>query len=89
MIQTLRGGSLGFFVFVHLVFDGVADKAVQALSLTGGKILDDLALALLDDDIDAVIGFLVISGGCFFLCVGIFQSITPWAYTNVSICKNV
>ena len=52
---------------MHLFLNGVADKAVQTLALGGGEILDDLALALFHDHIDAVVGFLVVSGSSFLL----------------------
>ena len=90
VIQTHGGGSLGFIHLAHLGFNGVADKAVQAFALTGGEILDNLPLALFDDDIDTVIGFLVVSGGGFLLRIVLFRMfdlITPYFYTYVSICK--
>ena len=74
--------SLGFF-FVYLRVNGIVDKAVQTFALTGGKILDHLALALFNDHIDAVIGLFVIPCGGFLLRViifGVFQKITSKIY---------
>ena len=76
--------------FIHLFLDGIADEAVQAFTLTGGEVLDDLPLSLLDDQIDSVVGFLIVSGGCFLLRVGIFSHFpTPLCkiYTSVIICN--
>ena len=78
-----HGGSLFFFIHIHLILDGIADKAVQALSLAGGEVLDDLALAFFDDHVDTVVSFFVVSGGRFFLRVVIlwmFQEITSNLY---------
>ena len=76
MIGSLpQAKSLGFFLLVHFRFDQVADKAVQAFALTGGKVFDDLPLALLDDDVDAVIGLFVISGSCFSLGIVILLAL--------------
>ena len=66
---------LGFFFFIHLVFDGVADKTVQTFALAGGKVLDDLPLAFLDDNIDTVIGLFVVSCGRFLLGVIILRMV--------------
>ena len=66
-----------------MIFDGIADEAVQALALTGGEILDDLPLALFDDDIDTVICLFVISGSSFFLRIIILwmlHKITSYLY---------
>lgn len=39
------GGSWIVLGAGHLIFDGITDEAVQALALTGGKILDDFPLS--------------------------------------------
>lgn len=83
------GGSFVFFVQLHLVGDGITYESVQAFSLTGGEILDDLALTFFDDHIDPVVRFFVISGRGFLLRVIIlrmFHKITL-IYTNAIICK--
>lgn len=74
--------SLGF-ALIHFCLNGIQNEAVQAFALIGGKIFDDLTLALFDDDIDAVVGLFVISGGGFLLGVIIFwmfQKITSDIY---------
>ena len=70
-IYNVSVGSLGFCV-IHFLFYRIQYKAVQAFALTGGKLLNDLALPLLDDYIDSVICLLVIPGSSFFLGIVIF-----------------
>ena len=65
------------------MLDGFANEFIQTLSLGGGEILDDLPLAFFDDDIDAVVGLFIISGGGFLLRVVIlwmFHKITSNLY---------
>ena len=66
--------SLGFFLFIHFCFNGIADKTVQAFTLTGGEVLDDLPLSFVDDNIDSVIRFFVVTRSGFLLGVGILQN---------------
>lgn len=68
---------------VHLEFDGVANKPIQALSLAGGEVFDDLPLAFFDDDIDPVVGLFVVPSGSLLLGVvifGMFHKITSNLY---------
>ena len=54
-----------FLIFIHFFRNGIADEPIQALSLAGGKLFYHLALPFLDDHIDPIIGFFIVSGGCF------------------------
>lgn len=49
-----------------MILDGIADETVQAFSLAGGEILNDLPLTFLDDDIDSIVTFFVVSCGASF-----------------------
>ena len=53
--------------FVHLAFYCIQNKAIETFTLACCKVFDDLTLALFDDKIYSVVGFLIISGSCFFL----------------------
>ena len=75
-----KSKSLGFFTLIHFCLNGITDKTVKAFPLAGSEVFDDLTLALLDNHIDAVIGFFIVACGRFFLRVvilGMFQIITP------------
>ena len=70
-------------MFFRFCLNSVQDETVETFSLAGGIVLDDLALTFLDDDVDAVVGFFVVSGCRFFLgviIIGIFHRITSDLY---------
>ena len=70
------GGAVSFLGEVYLVWDRVADEAVQALALAGGEVLDDLTLVLFDDHVDAVVALFVIPAVDSFWVSEYFMVIT-------------
>jgi len=76
--------SLGFF-FIHCSVDSIADKTVQAFSLTGGIVFDDLPLTFLNNYINPVIGFFVISSSCVLLCIGICHPYVPLLKNEIHV----
>ena len=79
MIWSCDGAGSPVFVIrlgeTHLILDGVTDETVQAFSLAGGKVLDDLTLPFFDDNIDSIVCFFVIPSGCLLLGIGVFSHI--------------
>ena len=65
---------------LHLILDGIANEAVQTLSLTGSESFDYIPLPFLDDDINSVICLFIVSGSGFFLRIGILHGDTSFVY---------
>ena len=65
--------------FVHFSINQIANKAIQTFALLCSKIFDDLPLAFPDNDIDAVVGLLIISCSCFFLRIRILHGDHPFS----------